>query len=173
MESYDEKELERIKGKIREELKDEGTDAVDDEILDSMAQDELRRNAMAQEDQKYRGWTIYFYKRRIVRMERISLIKKLKQRLPDWGNFEEKNDKIDLTDPIYGCDVQLEFGNFTSTTNEQYHAKASSAVFAWKAYRNKEHRRVLFALWDQLFKMPGEMYLDFEGYSKMIKRRLF
>jgi hypothetical protein len=172
MESNDEEKLERIKGRIEKELKNEGMDEVGDEILTSMAQDELRRIALIEEDQKYRGWTIYFYKQRVIRARRVSLIKNLRQRLSDWGDFEEKNDKIDLTDPVYGYDVRIEFGNFVSPSNTQYHAKISSSIFAWKRYRNKEHRRALFTLWEKLFKMPGETYLDFEGYSKLIKRRL-
>jgi len=173
MEPYNEKELERTKEKIREELKSEGANEVNDEILTSMAQDELRRVARIEEDQKYRGWTIYFYKQRIMGTRRLSLIKNLKQRLSGWGDFEEKNDKIDLTDPVYGYDARIEFGNFVSPSNTQYHAKISSSILAWKRYRNKEHRRVLFSLWEKLFKMPGEAYLDFEGYSKLINRRLF
>jgi hypothetical protein len=180
MKSYDEKELERTKERIREELKNEGMSdkgmgEINDEILTSMAKDELRRIALIEEDQKYRGWTIYFYKQRVIRTRRLSLIKNLKQRLSNWGDFEEKNDKIDLTDPVYGYDVLVEFGDFVSPSpsNTQYHAKISSSVFAWKRYRNQEHRRVLFDLWEKLFKMPGEAYLDFEGYSKLIKRRLF
>lgn len=172
MEFSDEQELERMKEEIKNKLKNEGVVEVDDETLNSMAQDELRRISIIEEDKKYVGWTVYFYKHRVIRTRRISLIKNLKQRLSDWGDFEEKNDKIDLTDPVYGYDARIEFGNFVSPSDNKYHAKISSSILAWKRYRNKEHRKVLFNLWEKLFKMPGEAYLDFEGYSKLIKRRL-
>jgi hypothetical protein len=171
MESYDEKDVERIKRKIKEELVSEGVNEVDDEFLTSMARHELIYVEHAKEDQKYLGWTVYFYRRKIIGMGRISLIKKLKQRLPNWGDFEEKNDRIDLTDPTYGYDVRIDFGSFISPSNTNYHAKITSSILAWKRYRNKEHRKVLFTLWDQLFSIPAEAYLDFEGYSKMINRR--
>jgi len=160
MKFCDERKLERIKEKIRKEL-----EITDDKILTLMAQEELRRMALVKEDQKYIGWSIYFYQKRV---KKDDLIRKLKRRLSDWY-FEKERNRI--YDPVYGYDAHIELGDFVSPSGTKYHVKITSFILAFRRYRYKQHRRVLFELWGRLFKISGEAYLEFEGYSKLIRRR--
>jgi hypothetical protein len=119
----------------------------------------------------YTGWTIYLHKRWIRSCEKTLLLEKLAKGLPGWCGIEESGNGLDLEHPKYGYDVKIQFGNFVSPLGQTYGTKITSYLLAFKKYRNKEHRRVLFSLWYAVYDICGEAYLNFASHSKMIRKR--
>lgn len=168
---YRESELDKIKEEIRTELEEEREDEVDERVLTLLAQNKLQNIERSKEEQRYIGWSIFLSKRKVSGAYRTLLIKRLRQRLADWPEFEEKDGRLELEDPFHGFPIRIEFNSYVTPMNSKYHAKISSQLFAYKRYHNEEHRGVMLDLWRKLFKMSGEAYLDFDGFSKMIRRR--